>query len=75
MTMDLAHSKTMESEVYNIPDSKSTDMIQPTRPGQVPNDVVAGAPKGKYEEQSESRKGYKLLNGVVFILWQRNHFD
>lgn len=69
--MDLAHSKTMESEVYNIPDSKSTDMIQPTRPGQVPNDVVAGAPKGKYEEQcgnNESRKGYKLLNGVVFVL-------
>lgn len=31
-TMDLAHSKTMESavsEVYNIPDSKSTDLIQP----------------------------------------------
>lgn len=31
--MDLKHSKTMESnvssEVYNIPDSKSTDLIQP----------------------------------------------
>lgn len=31
--MDMKHSKTMESnvssEVYNIPDSKSTDLIQP----------------------------------------------
>lgn len=46
--MDLTHSKTMESEVYNIPDSKSTDMIQPPpRHLEGQTEATNGAVKGK----------------------------
>lgn len=46
--MDLAHSKTIESEVYNIPDSKSTDMIQPPlQNDNNQNGAVTGTPKSK----------------------------
>lgn len=59
--MDLTHSKTMEStasEVYNIPDSKSTDLIQPPRDGPVgpPSDVLA---------KGESRKN--LIPGTLSV--------
>lgn len=45
--MDLTHSKTADSEVYNIPDSKSSDMIQPPKAGDGQNLPVAVEQKSK----------------------------
>lgn len=60
--MDLAHSKTMESavsEVYNIPDSKSTDLIQP--PPRANEGQNGGGNSGAMENGQQKGELKKLI--------------